>query len=203
MARAILQDADLDFWGADELLGWLNEGRGWMCSKRPDLYQASENVELLEGARQVLPDGSRRLFAVVRNVSAPRQRQITLVAGADLARVRPTWRSQAKAAEIVHYVYDDKEPGQFDVYPPARAGVVVEISYAKPPATAVDETELEQERTFESALVDYVLYRCFLKEADTVPAFHARAAQHLQAAEAFLMGDVQAKAVTSPNNKGA
>lgn len=202
-AQDILQDAGADYWSEAELTRWLNDARLDAYKLRPDLYEATEAVILAEGFRQVVPGGSRRLFSVVRNISAPKQRAITVIKAANLARIRPNWRSMPKAAEIKHYLCDELDPGRFDVYPPAREDVRVEVSYAKLPAVLTDtSTELEQEGEYATALIDYVLYRAFLKEADTVPAFHARAMQHLQVATATLTGDMAVKAATSPNANG-
>ncbi|MDS1141716.1 hypothetical protein RE432_14840 [Pusillimonas sp. SM2304] len=200
-ARDILQDAGADYWTADELLRWLNDSRLDAYKLRPDLYEATEDVTLVEGGRQQLPSDSKFLFAVRRNVSASKQRAITLVSGPVLDRIRPNWRSQAPAREIQHYLYDQRDPGHFDVFPPARADVTVQISYAKPPEpiSEPDTTDLVQEGVYATACVDYVLYRAFLKEADTVPAFHGRALQHLTMAQATLTGDIPTKASAGPN----
>lgn len=203
-ARIILQDAEAIYWEESELPKWLSDGRLEAYRLRPDLFEVSEPFTCAEGARQHLPGGARVLFDVPRNVSAPRQRAITVADAGALGRVRPSWRSQGKAQEIRHFLYDERSPGQFDVYPPARAGVVIELSYAKVPAAVTQadgNKDLAEEGAHAPALVDYVLYRAFLKEADTVPAFHQRAAQHLAACQSTLTGDVTAKAMTSPNEQ--
>jgi len=198
-ATDILQDAGNDYWPEDELLRWLNDGRQDAYKLRPDLYEATTTVTLAAGVTQALPDASRWLFAVVRNVSHPKQRAITVVNADDLGRIRPTWRSMPGAIEIKHYLYDERDPGHFDVYPPAGTAVQVELKYAELPAVAVAADDLTQEGAYYTALIDYVAYRAFLKECDTVPAFQARAAQHLQMFQAVLSGTVQPKLATIPN----
>lgn len=191
-ARIILQDAGADYWQQDELPKWLTDGRMEAYSLRPSLYQTEVILNLVDGAKQLVPGGSKKLFDVIRNVSHPRQRRITLAVDDELSRSRPAWRSGTKAAEIIHYLYSDLRGDQFETYPPARAGTKVEISYAALPipiTTYNSTTELSQEGELAPALVDYVLYRAFLKEADTVPAFHARAAQHYAAFRMVLTGE--------------
>lgn len=203
-ARTILQDADAVYWESDELPMWLTDGRLEAYRLRPDIYEASEDFTCAEGTRQKLPGGARMLFDVTRNISAARQRAVTVADAGALGRVRPNWRSQAPAQEIRHFLYDERSPGQFEVYPPARAGVVIDLSYAKLPEAVTKDMgreDLAAEGEYAPALVDYVLYRAFLKEADTVPAFHQRAAQHLAACHSTLTGDVTAKAMTSPNEQ--
>lgn len=202
-ARTILQDAGADYWEADELPKWLTDARQRAYQLRPDLYKVTEPLAVKAGSQQQVPGGARLLFDVPRNLSAPSGRQITLVSEAELARVRPAWRSMPQADEILHFLYDPKRGDEFEVYPPAVADTQVEIVYAKPPA-AIDspdsEIDLTEEGEYGAALADWILYRAFLKEADTVPAFQQRAAQHAAAFQAELTGAVAAKAATSPSD---
>lgn len=201
-ARVILQDEGLDYWPKDELAGWLSDGRKEAYALRPDLFQSTESMQLSKGFVQKLPNGSRRLLSVNRNVTHPRGREITVVKAGDLAKSRPSWRSMAESAEILHYMYDDMQPEVFYVYPPARDAVVVEINYAKLPEeiTSDDSTaELKQEGEYASGLIDFVLYRAFLKEADTTPAFMERAMQHYTKFNSAFSGTVATQVVTSPN----
>lgn len=203
-ARIILQDAGADYWDQSELPKWLSDGRMEAYTLRPDLYEKTETVTLNEGTKQSLPNDSRRLFSVIRNVSHAGQRYITVVDAALLARSRPTWRSQPKSKEIIHYIYNDIRGNEFEVYPPAREDVEVEISYAKMPAAISSYSstqELKEEGEHAQALIDYVLYRAFQKEADTVPAFHDRAMQHYGMFQSALAGSIAAKAATSPNQE--
>jgi len=196
-ARIILQDADANYWTDDELPKWLTDGRMDAYRLRPDLYEKAAAVTLVDGPLQELPDGSRRLFDVSQNVSHPKQRRITVVDDGALSASRPAWRSGSRSAEIIHYLYNALRGGVYEVYPPARAGVQVRISYAAPPEaieTSDSEVELAEEGEHAAELVDFILYRAFLKEADTVPAFQARAAQHYAAFQSALTGTT-----TSPN----
>ncbi|MBN9403374.1 MAG: hypothetical protein J0I30_11270 [Burkholderiales bacterium] len=192
-ARIILQDAGADYWAEDELPKWLTDGRMEAYRLRPDLYEKTADATLAEGPLQELPDGSRRLFDVSQNVSHPKKRRITVVDDGALSASRPAWRSGSRSAEIIHYLYNALRGSVYEVYPPARSGVQVQISYAALPEaiTAHDSTvDLVQEGEHAADLVDYVLYRAFLKEADTVPAFQARAAQHYAAFQGALTGAV-------------
>jgi|GEM_PF-5347576 len=181
-ARLILQDAGADYWKPDELPMWFSDARLAAYALRPDLYQTTQVLALDAGTRQQLPDGSRHLLDVLRNVSHAKQHHITRVDAAVLARHRPRWRSDKPKGEILHYLYDPLHGGQFEVWPPALNGTQIEIRYAALPQTITDAAStqaLVQEGELAPALVDYVLYRAFQKEADTVPAFHDRAALHL------------------------
>jgi hypothetical protein len=196
-ATDILQDAGNDYWSADELLRWLADGRNDAYKLRPDLYSSVETMTLTPGVTQTLPNSARWLFSLNRNVSHPRQRKITLVKDDDLSRVRPTWRSMKGATEIQHYLYDLRDPAHFDVFPPVAEDVQIELDYAKPPTAPATSDDLTQEGEYYTALIDYICYRAFLKECDTVPAFQARAEIHQQAFVALLSDTVQQKLATT------
>jgi len=196
-ARIILQDAGSDYWEQTELPKWLTDGRKEAYNLRPDLYQKTEVVTLDEGYAQELPNGSRKLFEVIRNASHPDKRRITLVDDDTLSRHRPKWRSEDPADEIIHYLYTEARAGVYEVYPPANDDpVTIEICYAKIPediATYNSDTQLKEEGEYAQALVDYILYRAFLKESDTVPVSFQRAAQHYAAFRAALTGQLIAQ----------
>lgn len=198
-AQSLLQDEGV-YWPEAELLTWLADGRNRLYDLRPDLYATDEDLALNAGAAQELPGGSRVLFSVVRNVSARSQRVITVADTDVLARHRPNWRSGAPAAEVRHYLYDERDGGgRFEVYPPARAGVVVEVKFAALPAPVAAEDELAPEGATAHVLLDYVLHRAFLKEGDASPQAVQRAGIHLQLFEAAATGAATPKLAVSPN----
>lgn len=198
-ARYVLQDAGADYWSQNELNDWIMDARLDAYKLRPDIYEQTEVMELAVGSRQSLPGGSRWLFDVIRNDSSPDKRHVTLVSSRDLARIRPNWRSLRGTNEIEHFLYDQRDPAHFEVYPPAGNNVSVLLSYAKlPAALAGQEDDLQPEGEYATAIIEYLLYRAFSKEADTVPAFHARAMQHLQMFRQILGDSVQIKLATGP-----
>ncbi|MFT0547863.1 DUF6682 family protein [Allopusillimonas ginsengisoli] len=198
--RYVLQDAGADYWSNSEINDWIADARLDAYKLRPDIYEHTEVMSLVAGTRQTLPGGSRWLFEVIRNDSSPTKRHVTLVSARDLARVRPNWRSLPGANEIEHFLYDPRDPGHFEVYPPAGTGLKVLLSYAKLPVTSIRAGDnLQPEGEYATAFIEYVLYRAFSKEADTVPAFHARAMQHLQMFRQILGDSVQARLATGPD----
>ena len=161
-ARYVLMEANAKAWTDPELLAWFNDGRSVMYVVRPDLFESEVDFTCAAGHRQTLPDGSKRLFEVDSNVSHKNRRQITLTGDEVLARFRPNWRSGKQSAEIVHYLYDEADGSQFEVYPPALAGTQIRLSYAKPPTVITDlNTTLADEGDIGVAYIDFVLHRAF------------------------------------------
>lgn len=174
-ARVQLADASKRYWSDADLLDYANQGRSLIYKFAPKVYETTEAVTLVEGSRQTLPNDSSLMFRPIENVSALSQRAITAVDGELLARARPRWRSEAPADEIVHVLYRESEPKVYETYPPAAAGTVIRISYARPPEPldagdlSGDSVELTAEGELGEALIDYIISRGFGKQADTSP----------------------------------
>ncbi len=205
-ARAQLQDASKRYWSDQDLVDYVNDGRRVLYDTQPELYETTAAVDLVEGHRQTLPDGSDLLLRPIDNVTAISQRSITTIDGELLGRARPRWRSEALATEIVHIMYRDLEPKVYEVYPPAVAGTRIRISYAKPPTdfaladlSASPVPTLTAEGALAGALIDYVLHRAFGKQADTSPDAGQMSGDYLRLFLTKIGAEDQAKALRSTN----
>lgn len=203
--RAQLQDASKRYWSDAELVDYLVDGRMALYSIKPEVYETTEEVTLVAGPMQTLPNGSDVLFRPLHNVTAVSQREITTVDGQLLARARPRWRSQAEADEIVHVLYRDTEPKVYEVYPPAKAGTKIKLSYAKPPEQLDTDDlvgtspALTAEGDLAWALIAYCLHRAFAKQADTSPDAGQMSGHYLQLFTMRVGGETQGKATGSTN----
>ena len=200
-ARFILMDAGAKAWTQPELLAWLNDGRSKVYELRPDVFETDGEITLVAGYKQTVPNSSDRLFSIDHNASHKNKRAIVLTSDQVLNRFRPQWRMQKATTEVEHYLYSEAGGTEFEVYPPAVAGVKVWGSWAKPPAAlAVDSAvPLTDEGELATAYVDYILHRAFQKESTTAPAFIELSKAHYALFTAALGGDAQTKIVLSPN----
>ena len=200
--RFTLLDAGAKAWTAGELLAWLNDARSRTFELRPDIFETTADFVCVAGSKQTVPDGSTRLFEVEHNVSHKNKREITLTTDQVLARFRPLWRSMKPANEIEHYLYDEADGGEFEVYPPAINTTSIRISYAKPPAEVTTlATVLTAEGELAAAYVDYLLARAFFKESDTAPEFTQRANNHMALFDLAVSMDARTKLSLSPNTQ--
>lgn len=202
-ARIPLMDRIPIQWQDDELLGYLNQGRAELYAARPDIYEYSGPVVLAQGTDQILPFNSRKLLRVLGNISHPEQRDILEANEQMLGRVRPRWRNEPPNDEIQHVIFDETAPTRFQVYPPAKAGVVIGMSLASPPTVLLQGdlagTELiEAELAY--SLIDYVMWRAYLKENDSSPVPQAVMQAHQQAWQSLLSGDLATSMRVSPNH---
>jgi len=216
-AQTILQDTTATRWPLTELQGWLNDAYKEIVIFRPDANAASAVVTLAAGARQKCHDTASvnlpnllRILDVVRNTHASSdKRAIRRTDRKILDDQRPTWYTDTATYSIQHYIYDDRNPHEFLVYPPATAGTTVELVYSSVPlAHALNESQLGNTSTtdtikvddiYANCLLDYILYRAYSKDAEYA-ANGARATAHYNAFTGVLGAKTTADSTVSPNN---
>lgn len=163
-ASTIIQDQTNTRWPASELLNWLNDGRRDMSVVRPDLFSTTGNVSLVAGVRQSLPSNAIRLLDIPRNVSGA---AVTVVQRGVLDQFDPNWPKSTASATVKHFMFDERAPTKFWVYPPATTSAQVEATYQQAVTDYSASTTLAAaEEFFGSALVDYLCYRAFSKDAE-------------------------------------
>lgn len=197
---------DPTFWSDVALLEYLNDGRKDLYGAKPSLYEVTQDVTLLAGWRHSLPNGSKKLFRIIHNVSHEERRDITVVDREILGRSRPKWRWELTSDEMLHYMYTGTEPSVFECYPPLDAGVVVRMSYARPPVdytldqlNGISPPTLDAEAELAVALIDYVLHRMYQKQADTAPGYAQRSEAHLALFSGRVSGTEQSRQASNPN----
>lgn len=195
-ASIILLDVTKVRWADSELLGWLNDGRREVSIIRPDIYYAVDEQNLIAGAKQTLPATAVRLIDVPRNVNGP---AIRAVERGYLDQQDPAWYQKPKSKTIRHFMTDERSPMTYWVYPPAAAGAAVELVIQE----AVTEYTLSStltvyEEMYSAALIDYVLYRAFSKDAEQV-AYAERAIGHYNQFSGSLKSGAAVNVSISPN----
>lgn len=198
-----LQDVTNVRWPVDELLRYLNDARREIAIVRPDIYAVVTPVVLAAGTKQALPaDGSRFIDAVrVINAGDTPGRAVRIVERELLDAQRPDWHAEAPAA-TKHFMFDERSPKVFFVYPPAAAGAKLEVVYSRSPqeilVADVASTELVDEEDYAGAIASYVCYRAFLKDAEYAGNAQRAQSHYVQFSNALGLG-VRASFVSSPN----
>ena len=109
----------------------------------------------------------------------------------------PGWYEMKPSSTLRHYCYEDRNPQQFYVYPPATAGAKVEAVIAFAPPKIADETAmLELGAEYIGPLVSYVVYRALLKDSEYANGQVAVA--HFQAFSEALGTNTQVSIDASP-----
>lgn len=171
-AATLIQDATNIRWPAQELLDWLNDGQREVVLHKPEACVKNNALSLTSGSsRQSLPSDGILLIDVVRNMgpagSAPGN-AIRLTTREVLDAQKPTWHSDANTGGFIqHYMYDPRDPKNFYVFPKAPATAwYVEIIYSASPADCTANGVIQIDDIYSNALLDYILYRAYSKDAE-------------------------------------
>lgn len=201
-----LQDPTSVRWPISELVRYLNDGQREVVLYRPDSMVTSTTRTLTTGTRQTLPNGSK-LIEVVRNTGGTK-RAVRMVNREILDAQTPGWHNLTGATDILHYMYDPRDPTVFYVYPPAATGASVEIVYAAYPTDIVEPADgslytavsgnISLPDIYGNVIQDYILYRAYTKDSEY--AGNAQRAQAHYAAFANALGiEIKATVAVAPN----
>lgn len=205
----LLQDAASVQWQVAELVRALNAAQRQVILYRPDALNKATTITCVAGTKQALPTDGAELIEVVRNNSTSSTRAVRMCDRADLDAQVPGWHALSQKDEIVHFMYDPREPKAFWVYPPATTNAKLDINYA---AAATDIAEpaagsiwsdvggtVSVADKYADTLVDYILYRAWLKEGDTQDL--AKSSASLQAFASALGVDIKALVAVAPRQQ--
>lgn len=162
-ASQLLSDLTNVSWSRTELLRWLNDGLLQMAVHAPATCARTADVTLAGNkAKQVLPDDCLLLLTVFQEVGGG---ALTAVDRGAMNRENRKWM-QATPGELLHYMYESDDPNVLYVYPPARAGAVLNLSYAAQLQVAGEGSVLPVADAYATALINYIVYRAFSKNSE-------------------------------------
>ena len=206
-----LQDTTSIRWPVAELVRYLNDGQREIIVHRPDAMVTNASLALIAGTKQSLPTNGAKLIDVVRN-SAGNKRAIRMCAREILDAQSPGWHNLSGVNEIVHFMFDPRDPKVFYVYPPAAAsGASVDLVYSALPTDIAEPAagtdfgavtgNISVPDIYSNALQDYVLYRAYTK--DSQYAGNEARAQARYAAFANALGiEIKATVAVAPSAAG-
>jgi len=204
-AGDILQDQTNVRWVQAELLRYLNDGRRELAIHRPDIYSSTFVHTLIAGSYQSIPTDGNRFLDAVRNISATNVvgRAVRVVEREILDAQSPDWHTEAASTAIRHFMFDERSPKTFYVYPPAAAGHKLEIVYSRSPVDIATSdlsstSILASEDIYSGVLLDYILYRAFSKDSEYAGNMQ-RASLHYQMFTTSLGIGNRKRYATSPN----
>lgn len=195
-AKLILQDQTSIRWTEAELLGWINSAQREIMIYKPNSNPVVANMTPSAGTKQTIPSSGLQLLDVTRNATGG---AVTNIDRKILDVTIPDWHTQTAGA-AKHYVYDERFPTVFYLYPKQVGTESVEIVYSALPSdlTVMGSTIFND--IYETPILDYVLYRAYSKDNE----FTANAQQsiaHYQAFIAALTGKTQAEVGLAPEQR--
>lgn len=182
-----LFDIDNIKWSRSELLSYLNDGQRAIVSIVPEATGTTQNISLTAGTKQSIPTDGWMLLEATRNMGLDGNtpgRAVKLADRAILDETNPSWYSTATSTTQTIYMYNVRDRMNFYVYPPSPGTNKLEIIYSKIPADVTEGTVISIADVYSPALLDYILFRAYSKNADFVD--QQKAPGHLQAFMAVL-----------------
>ena len=171
-AEVILSDSTNERWSATELLAWVNAGMKEISMVKSDAYTLHGSTALVQGTVQSLPDTGFQLLDITHNMgTSPGTTPGNAIRLTD-RRIMDTetigWHAAAgESATVQYYMYDERLPKKFFVYPPQPSAVgYVYMHYCAVPTNIAAGGYILVSDVYRNVLLDYVLYRAYLKDAD-------------------------------------
>jgi hypothetical protein len=204
-----LQDTTSIRWPVPELVRYLNDGQREVVMYRPDSMVTNQTITCVAGSKQGLPSNGAKLIEVVRNArSAGTKRAVRMVNREILDAQTPGWHNLTGVDDVLHFMYDPRDPRVFYVYPPATTNAQLDIVYASYPTDIVEPADgslhtavtgdISLPDIYGNVLQDYILYRSYTKDSDY--AGNAARAQAHYAAFANALGiEIRATIAVAPN----
>ena len=198
-ARILLQDTVVGGtrWKDPELLLWVNDAQREIVGLKPNVLTVTVDVTLVAGSKQTLPVGGTQLIDVVRNVNgmAIRRADKHIMDGENVG-----WHEDTASQVVRNFVFNEDAPDVFYVYPqqPTSGMSAVELQYVREPvnlstlASTIDLKDL-----YLNAILDYILYRAYMKDA--AEGSVTRAGAHYTAMANSLGVKVQNELSLTPN----
>lgn len=190
-AAKLLQDDTNVAWPLAELLTYLNAGRREVVLGKPEAFVKNVNHQLLPGTKQEIPADGNVFIRLTRNMglagTAP-GRAILPIPIQVLDEQNPNWHGATANAVALHVAFDERDNKRFYVYPPQPTpAAFAEIVYSATPPDITSTQDIGISDLFQSALLDYVLYRAYSKDSEYTRN-DAKAASYYQQFVSLLIG---------------
>ena len=196
-----LNDADKVTWTETLMTSALNQALIMLALVRPDATAKVFSLNCSEGTRQNLPSDGLKLLNVVRNIKPDGSvgRAIRLVNISDHDSINPDWHSEPPKEIAKEYMFDERTPKHFYVYPPVTAATKIEIEYsAQPPEIKDLSQEFPVDMTYMQVVQEFILYKLLSGEGG-----QGQGNQHLQTGLALLGAKPNIDSYLSPNKEAA
>jgi len=190
-------------WTRAELLSWLNDGMRQIVLMQPSASSTTVSKLLTAGTRQTIPSDGWLLLQIYRNMGTTGSaagRAIRIVSREVLDGFDPYWHTGIPKAEVKNFIYDTQDQTAFYVYPPNTGTQYIELNYSSQPTNLTTENQvIPLFDIFQSALVDYIMFRACSKDAEYAPGLQL-AQGYLATFTASIQGKSQTEATNDPVN---
>jgi hypothetical protein len=175
-AVIVLNDAAFVHWTLPELCGWINSAQLDLLKHVPGSLSERRSITLVAGqALQTIPSDCYYLLSLERIAGGNALRPVAK----ETLDARPNWFNQAGVPTV--YAYNPDVPANFYVFKQPTVDTAVEAVFALRPVDIPSNGsgDLTVTDPYANAVLDYVLFRAFSKDAENAES--GRAMFHYQA----------------------
>jgi len=225
-ATDLLQDQTSVRWPANELVRWLNDAQRAIIKVRPDSMNTMASFRCSVGTRQNLLSATAaggstaltpvpsKLIEITRNTaSASAKKAVRLVPREIMDAQTPGWHALTGVIDILHYMFDPRDPRTFYVFPPALVTAELEVMYSAYPTDVTEPADgvlwsavgggtatVSLPDIYSDDILNYILFRAYSKDSEY--AGNAQRAQGYMAILAQSLGDeIKATLAVQPQLK--
>jgi len=222
-ATDLLQDQTSVRWPANELVRWLNDAQRAIVKVRPDAMNTTTTFRCSQGSRQSLASGTAnagasplspapsKLIEITRNVaSTSAKKAVRLVPREILDAQTPGWHSITPSVDILHYMFDPRDPRTFYTYPPATSAAELEVMYSAYPTDITEPADgalygdvtgdLSLPDIYADDVLNLIMYRAYSKDSEYAGNAE-RAGSYLNVVTASLGAEIAATMAVKPQMK--
>jgi hypothetical protein len=222
-ATDLLQDQTSVRWPANELVRWLNDAQRAIVKVRPDAMNTTTTFRCSQGSRQSLSSATAnagtsalspapsKLIEITRNVAASSTKKaVRLVPREILDAQTPGWHSINPAVDILHYMFDPRDPRTFYTYPPATSAAELEVMYSAYPTDIVEPADgalytdvtgnLSLPDIYADDVLNLIMYRAYGNDSEYAGNAE-RAGSYLNVVTASLGAEIAATMAVKPQMK--
>ena len=183
-AAKLLFDPGYDNFERPDHLNFINAGQKQAVLIKSDISVSNAAAQLAEGTKQSISTTGISFIKLVRNMGLDGLTPGKIIRFADMAKLdrhNPDWHTDTAVATIELYTFDPRDPKHFYVYPPqpaANQGYAEQVESILPSKIAKIGDVITIDDIYESALLNYDLYRAYSidakqsKEAGKKAIFH-------------------------------
>ncbi|MCP3686564.1 MAG: hypothetical protein GY861_28330 [bacterium] len=170
-AEAML-DEGYERYATADWLGFLNDGQNELVILKPDASVINQSVVQIAGTKQTLGAEDISLIKLTKNMGTDGTTPGTIIELVDERQFgiqNPDWNTTTADAEVICYMFDDRDPKNYYVYPPqptSSQGYVEIVTCVKPTDIASISSAINLDDIYEGALLNYILYRANLVNAN-------------------------------------
>lgn len=185
-------------WPLEKLINYLNDAQRAIVIIRPDAYIIETVITAIAGAKQQLPDDALRLVDVRSNEFGY---AIINRDKSEITELYPKWYGTTGEEEPEAFIYDERQPKTFFLFPGVVAGLKVEVVYSATPPVRTDadiDEKADLDSIYSNAMIEYMLYMAHSKDFEH--SEQAKAQTHFQMFQALMGLKSEGDAGMTPTN---